>query len=509
MRRRGFMKKLLIVNIFFLFIVGCAVQKPVVQKVVKPEEKAIPPGIDKKTAAFADSLFFQSNVTEINERIAKEYSDQAKFMSDLVDSIWVLGSKEQLSGLDSAHGLKYYSEALEYIKISPEEYKLITDMAKRQGKFHPDVIKKLCRALIKQTSFTYENAIRKNKLNFNYRQLYSRFLQRSFDKLQDRTYLIEASQQLEIVVDHIKNFHQLYSQLGNIYFKLGEWQKSVDRFEQSKYVLKNIAIFSLKNPEVYFDRIEDVPVDTTRLVYFLSYQAECKIKLYEAAPALALLREARKLTPNNEYKKRFKKRIEWILWDEGNIRASEIKDRADSLLIEKEYETAKTTLLELLPLLWTQKTKDEVNWKIARVDFFNLDNKEEGISRMQLVIKHARLDSLTGAPLDSLYQRYFDFYGKMCFSLGTKYLKDDLCYAYIYFQQAAQVVYDERGKAFVQLADISKFDASESLALCKKAMKYDLDEQSKKILYRILYQCYRKLGDFDNAKKWFDQWQNN
>ena len=313
MKRRGFMKKLLIVNIFFLFIVGCAVQKPVVQKVVKPEEKAIPPGIDKKTAAFADSLFFQSNVTEINERIAKEYSDQAKFMSDLVDSIWVLGSKEQLSGLDSAHGLKYYSEALEYIKISPEEYKLITDMAKRQGKFHPDVIKKLCRALIKQTSFTYENAIRKNKLNFNYRQL--------------------------------------YSQLGNIYFKLGEWQKSFDRFEQAKYVLKNIAIFSLKNPEVYFDRIEDVPVDTTRLVYFLSYQAECKIKLYEAAPALALLREARKLTPNNEYKKRFKKRIEWILWDEGNIRASEIKDRADSLLIEKEYETAKTTLLELLPLL--------------------------------------------------------------------------------------------------------------------------------------------------------------
>ncbi|MDZ7318677.1 MAG: hypothetical protein ONB11_05945, partial [candidate division KSB1 bacterium] len=75
--------------------------------------------------------------------------------------------------------------------------------------------------------------------------------------------------------------------------------------------------------------------------------------------------------------------------------------------------------------------------------------------------------------------------------------------------QAAQTNYNERRKAFLQLAEISKFDPNETIALCQRAQdfEHELDKTEKEVLYRLLYQSYRKLGDFTKAKLWFDRWK--
>ncbi|HEX9975493.1 MAG TPA: hypothetical protein VGD14_25810, partial [bacterium] len=200
----------------------------------------------------------------------------------------------------------------------------------------------------------------------------------------------------------------------------------------------------------------------------------------------------------------------WILWDDGNIRASEIRDRADSLSsFCKNYTESKSVYLELLPVLWTKRTKDEINWKIAQLDFNYLDHKFDGVGRMYLVIKHTAMDSISGAPIDSAYKRYFNSYGAMCFTMGVDYYDKDRLIAYMYLIQAAETNYDQRARAFLQLAGISQFDPHETISLCLKTMEVvdDLSVDETQILYQLLHSSYRKLGDFDKAKEWFDRWK--
>ncbi len=504
-------KIFLTVTILLIIAASCAVQQPVIKE-KKIDVLKIPSGIDTLTTIISDSIFSLVAVEEKDENKAREYFEEAQFVDGLADSLWIASEKELLNRQDSIIVLRQLLNAEKYLQLNQESYKQIKKMVKKTGELNYEVLLRVSKELTLQAVVFFENSIKENRFEIVYRQRLSQILQKLGERLHDRNYLIHAAEELERVVFVIKESHQLYYDLGEIYFKLKDWNNAFKNYDLAKNALRKSAIFSIQNPVIYFDRISEVPLDTNRLVGYLYQQAICKTKLYEAQPALVLYREVKDLTPDIELKKLFETKIEWILWDDGNISASEIKDKGDTLrVLDKNYSAAKNVYLELLlPILWTRRTKDEINWRIAQIDFQHLGNKAEGVQRMFYIIKNSAVDSLTGAPLDSNYVRYFDDYGRMCFNLGNEFFKKDKLTAYIYFQQAAAMNYQEQAKAFLQLAQISQFDPHETINLCKKTMDYlsELDDSEKVILYKILHRAYRKLGDFKSARHWFEQYKS-
>jgi len=492
-----------------LFVISCAVQQPIVKE--EKISKKIPAGIDTLTAIVADSIFSQVAIADDDVNKAREFFNEAQFIEELSDSLWLESQAGLESGHDSLVALRQLSRAEMYLQRNPESYKQTKKMMKKLGDLNPQVLAEVSKRIMIPAVGLFETAIRHYRFNIAYRQGYTKFLQKMSERLSDKNYLIRAADELARVVFVIKDQHILYYDLAEIYFKLRDWNNAFKNYEMAKNVLRNTAIFSIPTPLDYFDRLSEVPVDTNRLVGYLNQQAVCKTKLYEAQPALALYRELTDITPNIEQKEYFEDRIVWILWDDGNIRGSEIRDRGDTLrIIDKNYSESKKVYLEsLLPILWTKRTKDETNWRIALLDFQFLGNKADGVQRMYYVIKNSAVDSLTGVPLDSNYVRYFDDYGRMCFNLGNEFFDKDKLIAYIYFQQAAVTNYKEQGKAYLRLAQISRFDARETIDLCKKTMDYldKMDHAEKAILYEELHKAYRKLGDFENAKYWFERYK--
>ena len=501
-------KNLFAIIILCLCIASCAVQQPVVEQKIAIK---IPAGIDTLTTIVADSIFSQVAVDDNDVNKANEFFSEAQFIEKLADSLWTESQGGLLNGHDSLMALGQLSRAEIYLQRNPESYKQTKKMMKKLGNLNSQVLADVSKKLMIPTVGLFESAIRQYRFNIVYRQGYTKFLQKMAERLRDKNYLIRGAEELERVVFVIKDRHVLYYDLADTYFKLRDWNNAFKNYELAKNVLRKSAIFSIPAPGNYFDRLSEVPVDTNRLVGYLNQQAICKTKLYEAQPALALYRELKEITPNIEQKEYFEDRIVWILWDDGNIRASEISERGETLrIVDKNYSEAKKVYLEsLLPILWTKRTKDEINWRVAQLDFQFLGNKADGVQRMFYVIKNSAVDSLTGVPLDSNYVRYFDDYGRMCFNLGNEFFEKDKLIAYIYFQQAAATNYKEQGKALLRLAQISRFDPNETINLCKKTMDYldELDDAEKAILYEVLHKAYRKLGDFESAKHWFEQYK--
>ncbi len=503
------MKRLMgMLALLWLAGLRCAVQQPVVVETPKVIPK-IPVGVDARTAQIADSIFSQVAVDYAMSNQAFDKFDSAQQIEELADSLWRYGQRQLLASQDSLAVLRQMSQAERYLERRPEVYQQIRKLIKKVGRLDPGVRIEVSKQLMMLAAEDFEGAIRSDRFYIPYRQQYCKFLQKLAERLSDRSYLDRAAEQMERVVFAIKGQHVLFANLAEIYFKLGDWNSAYKNFDAARNALIRSAIFSVPNPQPYFSRLAEVPVDTNRVVAYLNWQAICKTKLYDAQPALALYRQAQRMTPDAELKQRFQERIDWILWDDGNIRASEIREKGDSLrIIAKDYPATKKIYSEsLLPILWTKRTKDEINWRIALIDFVQLGNKAEGVQRLYYVVKNSAVDSLTGAPLDSNYVRYFNDYGKMCFNLGNEYYQKDKLIAYIYFQQAATINYHERGKAFLRLAQISEFDPRETIELCQKTIRYAdaLDESEKMILYKVMHNAYRKLGDFKNARFWFDK----
>lgn len=503
------MTKKIVVIVAAVWLAGirCAVQQPVVE--VPKVSPKIPVGVDARVAQIADSIFSQVAVDyEMSQQAFGKY-DEAQQIEELADSLWQYGQAPLLTKHDSLTVLRQISQAEPYLERRVEDYHRIRRLIKRLGRLDPEVRIDVSKQLMTLAIEDFESAIQSDRFYVPYHQQYCKLLQKVAERLGDKNYLNRAAEQMERVVFFVKGQHILYANLAEIYFKLGDWNNAYKNFEAARNTLIRSAIFSLPNPQPYFTRLNEVPVDTHRVVTYLNWQAVCKTKLYEAQPALALYRQAQRMTSDIDLKRRFQERIDWILWDDGNIRASEIKEKGDSLrVVAKDYLDAKKIYLEsLLPILWTKRTKDEINWRIALLDFVQLGNKAEGVQRLCYVIKYSPVDSLTGAPLDSNYVRYFNDYGNMCFNLGNEYYEKDKLIAYIYFQQAAATNYKERGKAFLRLAQISEFDPKETIDLCQKTIQYEneLDKNEKIILYKVMHNAYRKLGDFKNARFWFDK----
>ncbi|MBN2091022.1 hypothetical protein JW964_15520, partial [candidate division KSB1 bacterium] len=296
-----------------------------------------------------------------------------------------------------------------------------------------------------------------------------------------------------------------YYWLGNAYMGLRNWQKAFENYQVAENTLIRSAIINAYGTPAYLANPDSIPVSPEILFNIILLQARAKIKMFEGKEALALLRRAQQTTLDAEKKRTIQSEIDAVNWDAGNIYAMNLRKKSYDLIAASDYKNARATCLQLLDTLWTQETKDEINSQIAIMDFNHLGRREDGIQRMYSVVAVMQRDS-TGTPLNSKNQVYFDYYGRMCFELGLHYAlnKEDRRSAYIYFMQSTQINWNGRSKAYLRLAELSKFSPAETVLLCNKALLIpeNLSPTDKREIAELLSNAYQRQAKFKEAKEW-------
>jgi hypothetical protein len=180
-----------------------------------------------------------------------------------------------------------------------------------------------------------------------------------------------------------------------------------------------------------------------------------------------------------------------------------MRDSGLALSSRGEFQAAAKIYEGMLPTLRTSAAKNEIGWKLALIEFVNLNHREQAAERLLHIIETIP----AGAPPDSLSRLYFDNYGAMCLSLGNEKIEVDRTLAYTYFMQASSINWSGRGKSYFAMATLADADPQQAVRDAEKAyaLAHQLDHDELINLHRLLIRGYRRLQQFDKAKVHFDE----
>ncbi len=289
-----------------------------------------------------------------------------------------------------------------------------------------------------------------------------------------------------------KNRIDLFNKAGNIYFSYQFWEEARANFQNAVN-----TIFEEENSVI----------DTAGLFNNIYLRGMSQLKLYQDEPALTSFVYARMIAPDENWYNTLTNWIDFINWDNGNIRASEQYQNARKLYSEKKYEEVEKVFLDLLKIINTEKAQNEVDLRLSRIQFYFLEKKEEAIDRLWNAVKNFPLNAHTGAQLDSSQKDYCEMYCQMCLQMANKYYPTNKKIAFTYFQKISQIKSSTRGSAFLNLAIMSVKNPEICLEYCNRAFEYleQLSKDEQKKLFRTFYLVHKTKGNFEEALKWFQK----
>jgi hypothetical protein len=299
---------------------------------------------------------------------------------------------------------------------------------------------------------------------------------------------------LEYLTYILNDDPKLYYALGQKYFSIGKWEKS------------------LVNIRTSIDLILDDDwnkIDTNQLFWHYYLRARAEMQLELIPEALLSLNYAKLISPSEQEAEEVQKKIEWINWDDGNLDASRKSDTLETKLTQgtKDYSMIKQEYVELLSQVRTAKAKQDINWRIAQLEFNFLNEREIAIDRMMKIVNATELDS-TRSAADVKFQKYIEDYCMMSYVFGLDYLRNQhFKKAFVYFYQSISFSWSRIGKSYLQLAKLVALDNNLVLKFAQQALIYQdqLTDDEQNSLYQLLYQSHKKLGRFDDAAIWLQK----
>ncbi len=340
-----------------------------------------------------------------------------------------------------------------------------------------------------------------------------------------------AIQSLRKVLNYNRGAAHVYREIGNNYFVLKDWKMAHEYLSKAHQIYVITSIFDNPKPDTSeIFKKGNIPfyVKLEEYYDYLLKKGKAEIKIYEADSALVTLEKALYLAPSKQDSSYINDLVnEWIKWDDGNISAAEQKEIIEDSLKRGNYQWAKNTYIRLLPQVKTKKARDNITWKLARVEFSYLDQPEEAANRLYNLVINADTSknktNIHKAPNDSLYKVYFKDCGNILFGLGSKnrdegFLKD----AKQFFVKDTTFEWSGRGKVFLPLAQLVVLDVPENippverlkmanekkLKLLNRAKVFINDFTDKEIdqLYIPLIQIYQQQRDQKMIEKNYKEW---
>lgn len=433
----------------------------------------------------------------------KEIADTIREINryTLSDSLWhiwrtIEDSQFVVSRVDSINSLKNFAKG---VKLAKEGFDLINEL-KQENMDSLEVrkIKYQAILLFEKARKYFEETFKLNPFDIK-TQNYLIWIFQNLAELHDNcNNTLRAINMLECLTYILHDDPKLYYSLGEKYFNIGRWDRALACIRTSIDLILDDDWNKINTKELFWH-------------YYL--KANTEIQLNMIPGALLSLNYAKLIAPSEREENEIQKKIDWINWDDGNIDASRKWDSLDLKLSTggRDYSTIKQEYIDLIRQVKTRGARFDINWRIAQIEFKFLNEKEQAVERMLNVVKQIQSDSLNLERTEK-HQRYTDDFGSMCYILGMEYLKQNQNRkAFAYFFQSIEYKWNQIGKSYLQLANLSTLDNQSALKFAQRALNFEkhLSKEERNRLYYLIFMTYKKLGMFDDATQWFQKIENN
>ncbi|MCA9742945.1 MAG: hypothetical protein H6695_12665 [Deferribacteres bacterium] len=467
-------------------------------KRVLDDNYRVQPGVDSTVAREADSLQVFLFVDAKKEKKIAELKAKAQERLQRSDSLWAkISLKNGISTSDSLTASSYTESGKSALNA------ILGDAnSENSKKINSEAYKKIG-IYLDEAAASFEQAILINPNDLEARGWLARVYGLKAERFENEQDYSKAAQELENLLQLEKSKHEIYFQLAENYFRMKAWKPAYDIFVDAERVLKETAFLNVNDPEATMAELKNAPVDTSVLFIYRYYQGIAQSRLYHADNALEILQTALALAPTDQERASVESYLDWINWDNGNIRGSEIRDSLLVLQNEEQFASAENGFKRLVKSLKTQKARDEIEWRAAVLAYEKLGQKDDAVKSLHELID--RTETLEdGLPVDTSYQRYFEDYSIMCYNLGLEYAsKRNWQDAYAYFLQASQINWKGQAKCNVEIAKIVQNNPDLVIKHLLQAQEKEqtLSLLEKQQLYQLLSVAYLKKGMIDEARE--------
>lgn len=445
-----------------------------------------PVGVDSLVIARTDSIIAFLFVDFASERKANELAEAAQGDLSAVDSLWKLIKANRDTTIQSS-GSARNSNELPTAESNLIEKKILSGLDLGERRF--------------------QQSIKLNPFLLNAKdglaQIY--ILRAQIEK--PTIYLEKAAAILADLVQAERSEHILCYRLGECYFQLGKWSDAFSNYQRAEKIFLgtqpffNGGLFENKSNDYY---------KTELLFNYLYSQAVCLARLYQSKEALRIINQARELAPNDSLKMIAERFKDWINWDKGNIYTAEQKSQIMELIKEQQYQDAAIKLESLKSQLTDSSAINEIEWRIAGLEFNYLNNKEQACAKLLKVI--ARKNHCSNlSNRDAIdFDTYLNDCGIMHFHLGMEFIdKTDYKQAQKYLERGATINWFGNYKCQLELAKLNRHDPQISLSLIEKVLTTEstLTDVEKIAALEIKLGALKKLGPHyrSEAKQVYDQ----
>ncbi len=489
-----------------LLLCACGGSKNVVVK-TKEGKIAIPAGVDTSVALASNRMARQLFVEHQQQIAARRIADTARVRFERSEKLWqILGGKvDSSAAVDTVGSIEKFNEAGRTLRQAVD----LDKQAAVASAAEAAALRKESLQALEKARGTFELSLQYNPFDNNTKLWLARTYQLLAKRFLDEQNYIKAIGIIEHLTRLQRDQHALHARLGDCYLALKKYPVALQNFKKAEEVLRATTVFEIPaNRDLNAANVA-AATDSGAMFLYLYYQGESYIKLLKADSALSVLHRAKEFSPTPESHAAADNNIKWINWDNGNILASEKRDSLFAQVDAGKYSDAAKGFSKLLPDLRTARTRREIGWRLATLEFNHLQREEEALRTMQIVVQARGRDSLE-VVADTLYQRYIDSYGAMCFNQGQKMLAvKKFTTALTYFNQSATLDWNYRAKSYLELGKLAVNDPPRAETLVKQALKLgkQLDTREEVAALELITQALKRQGKFDEARQYFERYR--
>ena len=475
---------------------GCASGSATPAGPAPSERGPVPAGVDSAASARADSLADVSFVDEASQDEALALQERGQLIVERTDSMWTV-----------------MAEMLEAAQPVPEGDSLAARDAATEGGVALVALDSLIRTsdldtdeltarsalLLDSAEVALERAFQLNPFDSRSRVWLAQVYGLQARRLGQTEAYARAIAELEKLALLTPDQHTVFAMLANNYFYVSNWDGAALNYETAEEVYR----------ETYDLVDEPQALDSAVVFSYVQAQGDMHVKRLDASRASEAYDRALRYAKTADDSTYIAGELEWMAWDDMNIRSAFTRDSLLSLEQAGDLEGARRGYADLLAGLGARAAIDETDWRLAIVDY-NLGAAEPAAARLQELVARTPIDS-GGAPLDSEYARYFDDYGTLCMNLGRTFRLEqrDRRTALKYFTQATMLTWSGEAVAHFEIARLVQSNVGASMESALRALEDEaaLSEQQQGDLYRLLMELSRRTGDFEGASRYRDAYR--
>lgn len=457
----------------------------------------VPAGVDSATAARADLVADASFVDEPLQEEAFQLQEEGRQIVQRTDSMW-----SAMSALLDSGRVVTPADSVEARTAATQGGQALVELDDMLRSDNVDVQALAGRtaALLDSAQVALERSFQLNPFDTRSQvwlaQVYGLQARRlGQDEAYDRA--ISSLEKLALLTP---DQHTVHAMLANNYFYVSAWEAAAQNYARAENVY--LATYDLVVDEA-------PPLDSAVVFSYVQAQGDMHVQRFDATSAAEAYTRALRFATSPADSAYVAGEMEWMAWDDMNIRSAFARDSLLALEQSGDLERARRGYGDLLGSLTSRGAIDETEWRLSIVDY-NLGNNEEAATRLQSLVARTPTDSL-GGPIDPTYERYFDDYGTLCLNLGRLHRVEnrDRRTALKYFAQATTVNWSGRPVAHYEIARLTQGNVTSALESATFALNGldALSEAQQLELYRLLMELTRRTGDFDKAAEYRDAYR--